>query len=86
MIGRVGLSFIGLWSWRGLVRLQLAGTSLARTNIAGPLAARSGQGLLNFNLPIEQADLSSLVLHCDDGSEVPCRLMMGPHYGIVTAV
>jgi O-antigen ligase len=40
--GLIGLSFIGLLSWRGLASLRLARSSLARAIIAGSLAACSG--------------------------------------------
>jgi O-antigen ligase len=65
--GLIGLSFIGLLSWRGLASLQLARSSLARATIAGSLVACSGllvHSLVDFNLHIPANTLIFLLLSC----------------------
>jgi O-antigen ligase len=65
--GLIGLSFIGLLSWRGLASLQFAGRSLARAIIGGSLAACSGlllHSLVDFNLHIPSNSLIFLLLSC----------------------
>jgi O-antigen ligase len=65
--GLIGLSFIGLFSWRGLASLQLARSSLARAIIVGSLAACSGllvHSLVDFNLHIPSNTVIFLFLSC----------------------
>jgi O-antigen ligase len=65
--GLIGLSFLGLLSWRGFASLQFAGSSLARAIIAGSLAACSGllvHSLMDFNLHIPANSLIFLLLSC----------------------
>src|SRR5208283_2788248 len=65
--GLIGLSFIGLLSWRSLANLRLARSSLARAIIAGSLVACSGllvHSLMDFNLHIPSNTLIFLLLSC----------------------
>ena len=65
--GLIGLSFVGLLSWRGLASLRFARSSLARAIIAGSLAACSGlllHSLVDFNLHIPSNTLIFLLLSC----------------------
>jgi O-antigen ligase len=67
MGGLIGLSFIGLLSWRSLANLRLARSSLARAIIAGSLVACSGllvHSLMDFNLHIPSNTLLFLLLSC----------------------
>jgi O-antigen ligase len=65
--GLCGLSFIGLFFWRGRVGLQSAGGYFARAMIAGSLVACAGlllHSLVDFNLHIPSNALIFLLLSC----------------------
>jgi O-antigen ligase len=65
--GLCGLSFIGLFFWRGRVGLQSAGGYFSRAMIAGSLVACTGlllHSLVDFNLHIPSNSLIFLLLSC----------------------